>query len=101
MVSAALGTTVEVPTVHGKKKLDIPAGSQSGNIFTLRKEGVPSLRGHGRGDMVIELQVQTPTNLCEEQKEVLRNFDKLCQKKGQHVEQEGFFARLFNEVLGK
>jgi molecular chaperone DnaJ len=101
MVSAALGTTVEVPTVHGKKKLDIPAGSQSGDIFTLRKEGVPSLRGHGRGDMIIELQVQTPTNLCEEQKEVLRNFDKLCQKQGQHVEREGFFARLFNEVLGK
>ena len=101
MVKAALGDTVEVPTVHGKKKLDIPAGSQSGDIFTLRKEGVPSLRGHGKGDMIVELQVQTPTNLCEEQKQVLRNFDNLCQKHGQHVEQEGFFTRLFNEVLGK
>jgi molecular chaperone DnaJ len=90
-----------VPTIHGKRKLDIPAGSQSGDIFTLRKEGVPSLRGHGRGDMIVELQVQTPTNLCEEQKEALRNFDKLCEQHGQHVEQEGFFTRLFNEVLGK
>jgi molecular chaperone DnaJ len=51
--------------------------------------------------MVVELQVQTPTNLCEEQKEVLRNFDVLCKQQGQHVEQEGFFTRLFNEVLGK
>jgi len=101
MAKAALGATVEVPTVHGKKSLDIPAGSQSGELFTLRKEGAPSLRGHGRGDMVVELQVLTPTNLCEEQKKVMRDFDTLCQKHGQHKEEEGFFKKLFNEVLGK
>jgi molecular chaperone DnaJ len=101
MVKAALGVTVEIPTIHGKKTLDIPAGSQSGELFTLRKEGVPSLRGHGRGDMVVELQVLTPTNLCEEQKQVLGQFDSLCRKHGQHQEEEGFFKRLFNEVLGK
>ena len=76
-------------------------GLRHATIFTLRKEGVPSLRGHGRGDMVVELQVQTPTNLCEEQKKVLRDFDTLCQKHGQHAEEEGFFKKLFNEVLGK
>ena len=101
MVTAALGETIEVPTVHGKKKLDIPAGSQSGERFTLRNEGVPSLRGHGRGDMIVELHVKTPTNLCEEQKKVLREFDTLCVQHGQHVEQEGFFKRLFNDVMGK
>ena len=77
MVNAALGCTLEVPTVHGKSKLSVPAGSQSGAIFTLKHEGVPRLRSHGRGNMVIELQVQTPTNLCEEQKKVLRDFDAL------------------------
>jgi molecular chaperone DnaJ len=101
MVKAALGGVVEVPTIHGKKELNIPAGSQGGQIFTLKKEGVQSLRGYGRGDMVVELQVATPTNLLEEQKELLREFEKLSLEHGQDKEQEGFFSRLFHEVLGK
>ena len=101
MVNAALGADVEVPTIHGRKKLNIPAGSQSGERFTLKQEGVPRLRGGGRGNMIIELQVLTPTNLCEEQKKVLREFDSLCEKNDQSREQEGFFSRLYNEVLGK
>jgi len=101
MVKAALGGSVEVPTIHGKKKVDISAGSQSGEQLTLRNEGVRSLRGSGKGHMVVELQVLTPTKLCEEQKEVLKEFDGLCVKHGQHEEQEGFFKRLFSEVLGK
>ena len=101
MVSAALGETIEVPTVHGKKKLNIPAGSQSGERFILKGEGVPNPRGRGRGDMVVELHVQTPTNLCEEQKKILRDFDKLCTQHGQKKEQEGFFKKIFNEVLGR
>lgn len=101
MVNAALGATVEVPTIHGKKKLDVPAGAQSGERFTLRNEGVPNLRGGGRGNMIVELQVLTPTNLCEEQIKVLKDFDTLCQQHGQEKEQESFFGRLFNEVMGK
>ncbi len=101
MVNAALGATVEVPTIHGKRKLDIPAGSQSGEIFTLKNEGVPRLRGGGRGNMIVELQVLTPVDLCEEQKKVLKEFDALCRKHGQNKEQEGFFARLFSDVMGK
>ncbi|MFW2365378.1 MAG: molecular chaperone DnaJ [Desulforhopalus sp.] len=100
MTKAALGATVEIPTIHGKKKLNIPAGSQSGELFNLRNEGVQNLRGRGKGDMVVELQVLTPTNLCEEQKKVLAEFDTLCIKHGQHEEEEGFFKRLFNEVVG-
>lgn len=101
MVKAALGTKVDVPTVHGKKILNIPAGSQSGDIFTLKKEGIPSLRGHGKGNMIVELQVVTPTKLCDEQKKVLKDFDDLCEKKGQNKEQEGFFSKIFNEVIGR
>ncbi len=101
MVKAALGCKVEIPTVHGKKSLDIPAGSQNGDIFTLKKEGVPSLRGHGRGNMIVELNVTTPTNLCDEQKKLLKEFDHLCDQKGQNKEEEGFFSRLFNEVMGR
>ncbi len=101
MVQAALGCKIDVPTIHGKKSLNIPVGSQSGARFTLKKQGVPSLRGGHRGHMIVQLQVKTPTNLCEEQKKVLENFDELCQKHGQHKEQEGFFARLYHEVVGK
>ncbi len=101
MVKAALGAKVEVPTIHGKKTLDIPEGSQSGDLFTLRREGVANLRGHGKGDMIVELQVQTPTNLCEEQKKALRAFDSLCEEHGQKEEEDGFFKKLFNEVMGK
>ena len=101
MVKAALGAKVEVPTIYGKKKLDIPAGSQSGELFTMRGEGIKNLRGHGKGDMVVELQVMTPTNLCDEQKKALEEFETLCVKHGQNEEQDGFFKRLFNEVMGK
>ncbi|MEN8188801.1 MAG: molecular chaperone DnaJ [Thermodesulfobacteriota bacterium] len=101
MIQAALGCKVEVPTIYGKKKLTIPEGSQSGEIFTLKNEGVVSLRGGGRGDMIVKLQVQTPTDLCSEQKELLKNFDQLCQEHGQNKERDGFFSRLFSEVLGK
>lgn len=101
MAKAALGCKVDVPTIHGKKKLSVPAGSQSGTRFTLRREGVPSLRGGGRGDMIVQLQVRTPTNLCEEQKKVLKDFDELCNKHGQNKEHEGFFTKLFHEVVGK
>ena len=51
--------------------------------------------------MIVELQVLTPTNLCDEQKKILKDFDALCEKKGQKKEQEGFFSKLVNEVMGK
>lgn len=97
MVRAALGCEADVPTIHGTAKLKIPAGTQSGERFTLRGEGVPSLRGGSQGDMVVEVQVQTPTRLSKEQKELLREFDELSKE----LEEEGFFARLFHGHIGK
>ncbi|MCL2340747.1 MAG: molecular chaperone DnaJ [Proteobacteria bacterium] len=97
MVRAALGCEADVPTIHGTAKLNIPAGTQSGERFTLRREGVASLRGGGRGDMVVEIQVLTPAKLSKEQKELLQRFDELSREQ----EEEGFFARLFHGHLGK
>ena len=96
MARAALGCEVEVPTIHGTTKLKIPEGTQSGEHFTLRGEGVPSLHGGSRGDMIVEVQVQTPTRLSKEQKELLCQFDELCQG-----EEEGFFSRLFHGARSK
>ncbi len=97
MVRAALGCDADVPTIHGTAKLKIPAGTQSGERFSLRGEGVASLRGGGKGDMVVEVQVQTPTKLTKEQKEILRQFNEASKEH----EEEGFFSRLFHGNLGK
>lgn len=96
MVRAALGCEIDVPTITDSAILKIPAGTQSGQRFTLRGEGVTSLRGLGHGDMIVEVQVQTPTKLNKRQKELLCEFDDLCKE-----EEEGFFSRLFHGHLGK
>lgn len=100
MVKAALGATVDVPTIYGSKELEIPAGSQSGEQFVFKEFGVPSLRSHRKGDMIVSLQVMTPSKLDEEQKEKLREFAGLTHENIKEVENEGFFKKIFNEVLG-
>ena len=71
-VQAALGTEVEVPTLHGKTKLKIPRGSQSGQVFRLKRQGVPRLHKDGRGDQLVTLFVVTPQSLTEKQRRLLR-----------------------------
>ena len=74
-VDAALGAELEIPTVHGKVKYKLPAGTQSGTQFRLRGQGVPRLRSDTRGDQWVTVQVQVPTNLTNAQKDALRAFD--------------------------
>ena len=74
IVQAALGDTVEVPTLDGKVKYTIPEGTQSGTVFRLRGKGVPHLHGGGRGDQFVTVTVETPKNLTGEQKDLLRQF---------------------------
>ena len=100
MVKAALGCVLEVPTVHGPSKLTVPEGSQSGDVFTLRGQGMPRLHGRGTGDMRVELRVQTPTGLREEEKQLLRDFE-AAHERQEAGEGEGFFSRILNEVLGR
>ncbi len=72
---AALGDEVEVPTVHGKVKLKIPAGTQSGKVFRMKGKGAPNVRGYGHGDQHVKVKVITPTKLTDRQKELLREFN--------------------------
>lgn len=74
---AALGGSVEAPTLTGVEKIKIPRGTQTGKIFRLKGKGIANLRGYGRGDEVIETVVTVPTNLTKKQEELLREFDKL------------------------
>ncbi|MFH1775214.1 MAG: molecular chaperone DnaJ [Chloroflexota bacterium] len=76
---AALGAEVEVPTLEEKAKLNIPAGSQTGEVFRLKGKGVPHLRGHGRGDQLVPLFVTTPRKLTKQQR---RLFEELAQDLG-------------------
>ena len=75
MTTAILGGEVEVPTLNGKKKIVIPEGTQNGKIFRLRNEGIKYGRSENRGDEIVEIKVETPTNLTDKQKEILREFD--------------------------
>ena len=71
-VQAALGTEVEVPTLNGKTKLKIPPGSQTGQVFRLKRQGVPRLHGDGHGDQLVTLFVVTPDCLTEKQRQLLQ-----------------------------
>jgi len=73
-VQAALGAELEVPTLDGKVKYTIPAGTQTGTVFRLRNKGIQNLRGSGRGDQYVTVNVIVPTSLTSEQKELLIKF---------------------------
>jgi molecular chaperone DnaJ len=79
-VTAALGGVVEVPTLGGTVELKVPAETQSGRVFRLREKGVRPVRGGPTGDLFCRLVVETPVNLTEEQRELLRKFDDTMQK---------------------
>jgi molecular chaperone DnaJ len=69
---AALGTEIQIPTLEGEQTLKIPEGTQSGAVLKLRNKGVPVLNGHGKGDLFVEVRVQTPTRLNKRQRELLQ-----------------------------
>jgi len=71
---AALGCELEVPTLDGKVKLKVPAGTQSGKVLKLAGKGIPALQGYGRGDQLVVLRVETPSKLTARQKELLEEF---------------------------
>ena len=71
---AAMGAELEIPTIDGKVKYTLPAGTQTGTTFRLRGKGIPELRGRGRGDQYVTVNVKIPTSLSSEQKRTLREF---------------------------
>ena len=75
LAEAALGAKLEIPTVSdGEIDLDVPAGTQPGSVFKLARLGMPRLRGRGRGDLLVEVNVQVPTRLSATQEEALRSY---------------------------
>jgi molecular chaperone DnaJ len=98
VAQAALGADVEVPTVDGPTKLTIPSGTQPGKILTLKGKGVPRLRGNGRGDQHVVINVEIPTRMNSEQRQI---FEDLARSLGSEVRptERGFLDWL-KETLG-
>lgn len=72
---AALGDTLQVPTIDGKIEYHMPEGTQPGTVFRMRGKGIQSVRGRGRGDQYVRVNVEIPKNLTARQKELLREFE--------------------------
>lgn len=96
---AALGTVVEVPTIDGRAELKIPAGTQHGQAFRLRGQGLPSLRGGGRGDEIVQVMIEIPTRLNREQERLLREFAR-TEDASVLPESRGFFEKLREYLSG-
>lgn len=90
---AALGATIKVPTLEGDTDYDIPEGTQSGTIFTLKNKGITEIHGTRRGNLVFRVIVEVPKNLNSKQKELLKAFADSCGEKN-NVQKKNFFDKM-------
>ena len=74
MIQASLGCEMELETVDGEDKLAVPAGTQPNEVITLKRKGVPHLRGNGRGEMHVVCRVEIPRKLSAKQRKLLEEF---------------------------
>jgi molecular chaperone DnaJ len=95
---AALGTEIDVPTPHGKVKMKVPAGTQSGNAFRLKGKGVRDVRGYGQGDVLVRVVIETPKKLTARQRELLEEFARLSGE-DVHPISKGFLDKV-KEMFG-
>jgi molecular chaperone DnaJ len=90
---AALGTKLEVPSLEGKVVLKIPTGTQTGRIFRMKGLGMPNVYGHGKGDLLIKVKIETPQKLTPQQEQILREYAKL-EEKNVTPERKSFFEKV-------
>ena len=90
---AALGTTVDVPSLNGTQGLKIPAGTQYGSVFRIKGQGLPDLRTRRTGDELVQITIETPVKLNAKQEELLREFAK-SQNKSVSPQSTRFFEKL-------
>lgn len=94
-IDAALGASAEVPLVEGKAKINIAAGTQSGKMVRLRGKGLPSVQRHGKGDMLVNINIWTPKDLTDEERNTLESLrqSENFQPREEHNE-KGFFQKV-------
>ena len=94
-IDAALGTSLEIPTVTGKAKIKVEAGTQSGKILRLKGKGLPNIQGYGDGDQFVHINVWTPKKLSKEEKEILEKLrDSSNFQPDPDYRDKGFFQRM-------
>jgi molecular chaperone DnaJ len=105
LATAALGGSIEVPTLSGNATIKVPPETQSGRVFRLREKGIKPVRGGATGDLFCRVVVETPVNLTREQKDLLRKFEESLQKdaKRHHPREESWLdgVRRFFASLGE
>ncbi|HZA51820.1 MAG TPA: molecular chaperone DnaJ, partial [Myxococcaceae bacterium] len=95
---AALGATIDVPTLDGKVKMKVPPGTQSGKVFRLKAKGIPRLHGGGRGDQHVKVVIETPSQLTREQRELLERFAEISGEET-HPQSKSFLEKV-RELFG-
>lgn len=91
---AALGVTLQVPTIDGKIEYAVPEGTQTGTVFRLRGKGIQNVNGRGRGDQFVRVNIEVPKNLSQRQKDLLREFEELSS--ANHTKRQGFWDKVKN-----
>ncbi len=94
---AALGTALGIETLEGSERVVVAAGTQSGTVIRLAGRGVPRLRGRGRGDLLVQVVVETPTKLAKEEEALLRQLADLP-RRGRRRGDHGMFSRLRSKI---
>ena len=95
MTTAALGGDIEVPTIDGgRARITLPEGTQTNRQFRIKGKGMRVLHSKARGDMYVQVNVETPVNLTKQQQDLLRDFEAESKGRGTHPESEGFFAKV-------
>jgi len=91
---ATLGTHLDIDTLEGLEELIVPPGTQPGHVFRLKGRGVPALRGRGRGDLLVRVDVEVPTRLTAEEDELLRTLAGVRDEEVAAPADKGVFSRL-------
>lgn len=91
---AVLGGNIEVPTIEGKVKYDIPEGTQTATVFRLKNKGIKNLRGSGKGDQYVRVKVTVPKKLTDKQKSILEQFAVEMGEKQDKDDKKGFFGKV-------
>jgi molecular chaperone DnaJ len=97
---AALGAKIDVPTLEGKELLEIVRGTQSGDLYRLRGRGVTELEGRGRGDILVQVVVETPKKLTKRQQDLLKEYAE-TEEKGVLPERESFLEKLAGHITSR
>jgi molecular chaperone DnaJ len=97
LAQAALGCKIKIPTLEDEQVIDVPAGTQFGQRLTIAGAGIPQLKGYGRGDFHVEVQVVIPKKLTREQKDILRKYAESVGEEIGSDEPAGFFQKMFKD----